>query len=203
MPQTSIHINQRFGRLIVLELASTKKRRTFQWICRCDCGMHVIASSSRLKRSKVPSCGCYTIERASQLNRKHGYKDHPAYARWKSMMRRCYSHDSPDYHNYGSRGIFVCERWHNAKYFVEDMGEPQPGYTLERKDNNGPYSPENCIWETRKQQNRNTRRNHLITFQDETLSIGKWAEKLGLKRDTLKSRIYRGYPIEKALTPMA
>ena len=94
MPQTSIHINQRFGRLIVLELASTKKRRTFQWICRCDCGMHVIASSSRLKRSKVPSCGCYTIERASQLNRKHGYKDHPAYARWKSMMRRCYSHQS-------------------------------------------------------------------------------------------------------------
>mgnify|MGYP001582145333 CR=1 FL=1 len=200
MPQTSIHINQRFGRLTVLELASTKKRRVFQWICRCDCGEHVIASSSRLKRSKIPSCGCYTIERTSELHRIHGYTHHPTYQRWKSMMCRCYQVNNPNYPRYGARGIIVCERWHNPQYFIEDMGIPPQGHTLERKDNNGPYSPDNCIWATRLQQGRNTRKCHFITFQEHTWPISVWAEYLGMKVDTLKSRFVRGWSVEKALT---
>jgi hypothetical protein len=132
---------------------------------------------------------------------QHGGRHHPLYGLWKRMRQRCRDKNCPEYHRYGGRGITVDPRWDNFANFLADMGlRPTPRHQVERKDNDGPYSPDNCVWATRKMQSRNTRANHLVTFQGKTQTVVDWAEELGIGRFTLFKRLHRGWPVEKALT---
>lgn len=124
------------------------------------------------------------------------------YRIWQKMRSRCNNPEAPGYQYYGGRGITVCDRWdYSFEYFLEDMGEPPEGYTLDRIDVNKGYSKENCRWASPKQQQNNRRCNVLITIDGETHTASEWAEIKGLNPGTVRERIRRGWTPEEALLP--
>ncbi|MEU5323033.1 hypothetical protein AB0G67_40715 [Streptomyces sp. NPDC021056] len=119
------------------------------------------------------------------------------------MLRRTSSPSHQFYAYYGGRGITVCERWRESfEAFASDMGPSfSPGLELDRIDTDGNYEPSNCRWATRTQQARNVRSNRKITFRGHTMTVSEWAELLGLKASTVRSRLNKhGWPVERALT---
>lgn len=94
----------------------------------------------------------------------------------------------------------MCKRWEKFSKFLEDMGErPDGNYTIERINNDLGYSPSNCRWAYYKEQYRNTRQTFMVTAFGETLTLGEWSQRIGIKAHTLSCRIKRGWPIERAL----
>jgi hypothetical protein len=116
---------------------------------------------------------------------------------WYSMRDRCLNPKSKDYPNWGGRGVEICERWGVFENFLDDMGFRPEGHTIGRMDNDGDYCPDNCKWETYKQQQRNKRNTNWITRDGETKSVSTWSEETGIHRDTLASRKRRGCDIDR------
>ncbi|NUP53400.1 MAG: hypothetical protein HOW97_39675 [Catenulispora sp.] len=117
------------------------------------------------------------------------------------MLSRTGNPKNSEYHNYGGRGITVCDQWRSYENFAADMGQTfSPELELDRTDVDGPYSPENCRWATRAEQQRNKRTNHAITWRGRTLVVTDWAELLGLKPNTVVHRLRRGWTVDRALT---
>jgi hypothetical protein len=126
----------------------------------------------------------------------------PEYRTWTQIKQRCHNPKNKDYDRYGGRGIVVCERWrHRFENFFADMGKrPSDEHSIDRIDNDGPYSPENCQWATGKQQARNRQTNRLIDFDGKTMTTADWAEHLGIERHIIENRIVKGWSVERALT---
>lgn len=119
---------------------------------------------------------------------------------WGQIIARCYDPEHPKYAGYGGRGIRVCDRWICRRHFVEDMGDRPEGKTLNRIDNDGNYSPENCEWSDARTQAQNTRSNRNITFNGETKCLTEWERVTGIYRKTLAKRLDNGWSIESAMT---
>lgn len=130
----------------------------------------------------------------------------PEYRSWQSMKDRCLRPNNEGYKWYGGRGITVCDRWlESFENFLADMGpKPSPQHTLDRKENNGNYDPDNCRWATKKEQAANRRSNRMITYKGETLMISEWAHRADLEMYVLYLRVVRrGWDFERALnTPV-
>ena len=118
---------------------------------------------------------------------------------WQQMIARCYDPENHKYGGYGARGIRVCDRWICFRLFAEDVGNRPDGMTLNRIDNDGDYSPENCEWATYENQAQNRRDNSNLTFNGQTLCITEWARRLGVSREALRNRIQRGWSVEDAI----
>jgi hypothetical protein len=130
----------------------------------------------------------------------HGKCRTSVYSTWCAMITRCHNPNSKSYPGYGGRGIHVCERWRKFENFYADMGDRPVGMTLDRRDGNLGYSPDNCRWATAKEQRANTKTVRLLSFNGETLNVTEWAVRLGINPSSLTERLDRGWPLEIALT---
>jgi hypothetical protein len=170
------------------------------WTCLCDCGKIVKRRSSLLMRSVEMSCGCQTGDKISRTHRRHGMSRSRTYAIWCDMRMRCFTPSHPKYFRWGGRGITVCNRWATFENFLADMGERPPGHSIERIDNDGPYSPENCRWATYVEQARNTRRTIFLTHAGETLPLTEWSERSGIPHGVIRQRHHKGWVDSRAVT---
>jgi hypothetical protein len=183
---------RRFGSLVVLgPTEKYAKSGDRLWRLRCDCGQERIVKTSHLTQQVRPTHACASC--GEKAHTKHGMSRHPAYWVWCSMRARCRLPTSQVWHNYGGRGITVCDRWlESFENFWEDMGPTyRPGLTIERVDNMKGYSPENCIWATPKVQSRNQRRNRTITTPWGKMTLSEASERGGISISTLRSRLAR------------
>lgn len=185
--------NQTFGRLTAI------KKEKDSWLCECICGKKRTVKTYDLTHSKTRSCGCLRREITGKQFTKHGQSKNRRYNVWASIVDRCENPNSPDYHHYGGRGIKICERWRNSvEDFIQDMGEqPSPKHSVDRINTNGDYEPSNCRWATQKEQTRNMRRNHMLTWEGKTQCISAWAEELNVPRSRFHDRLKLGWSVEK------
>jgi hypothetical protein len=188
---------QVFGRLRVIGPAERTRNNETAWYCQCSCGNVCIKPTRSLRVNNIRSCGC--LKRENKANWKHGQRRNPIYKCWHSMIQRCTNPNNSSYADYGGRGITVCERWQHFMNFYADMGERPLNMTLDRVDNNGPYSPENCRWATTSEQSRNTRHTRMITFNGRTQCLQDWATEIGISHATIASRLKRGKTVGEAL----
>jgi hypothetical protein len=178
-----------------------------QYLCRCDCGQETIKTSQPLKLGKSTSCGCYRREFSSEQHTKHGQASvkkgrSRAYRVWAAMHQRCRNENSSNYPDYGGRGITVCERWNKYENFLEDMGHPPTGHTIDRESNNGNYEPGNCRWATPKEQALNRRSCRIVTYSGHKMPLSEAVERseTNVPYKIVRQRMANnGWPLEEAL----
>jgi len=181
-----------FGKLTVIRLHEIKNHFSI-WECHCDCGKTKNVLGTSLNRGNSKSCGCGIVE-ATKTRIKHGAvvdgKKTPEYTCWQSMKDRCLNPNCKAYKNYGAKGITICERWQNSfENFLSDMGKrPSIRYSLERINGRKNYSPNNCKWATRIEQNGNTNRNVVLTYKSQKMILSKWADYLKVKYPSITRR---------------
>jgi hypothetical protein len=196
-----------FGQLTVLGPAPPLKGRSC-WQCECRCGAIVIVLGNSLQTGNTTSCGCVRKARARQLgkaNRRHGMRYSAEYAVWSSMIQRCYCPGHVSYHNYGAKGVSVCQRWRDSfEAFFADMGrKPFPKATIDRKHNFGNYEPSNCRWTTMTRNQRNRSNNRMLTYNGITQTLPDLADQFGMDLELVRDRLRRGWTVEAALeTPV-
>lgn len=186
---------KRFGRLVAISFIPCKGKSS-KYLFRCDCGNEKVIFAYSVIRGLTKSCGCLLSESTGKRMHKHGNAGRKTrtatYGTWSGMMDRCeWGGNKKAYAFYGAKGIRVCERWHSFENFLEDMGEKPKGRSIDRIDNNKGYSPENCRWATREQQDLNTSRTVWVLYKGQKRRVYDICEELGLSRGMVRSRAFR------------
>lgn len=152
------YVGQKVNNWLILELIPEKPHKLF--ICECVCGLKKELKAYRVIHNHTKQCKPCADKKLT----KHGQSlrsnsnPTPTYRVWNGLRNRCNNPNNKDFVHYGQRGITVCERWNSFENFLGDMGEKPVKLSLDRINNDGPYSPENCRWATYSQQNSNQRR---------------------------------------------
>lgn len=189
---------KKFGKLTVIGLDRIERKISW-WKVRCECGTIKTVRGNTLPLLK--SCGCQ--KRKQDLinigvtdKNHHELTNHPVYGIWRAMINRCQNPNTQHYDSYGGRGIKVCDDWKNLRNFAtwaDSHGFVDgKNLSIERKDVNGDYCPENCIWIDRKYQSRNCRNTIRLTIDGKNKPLIEWAESFGVEYKTVLSRYKRG-----------
>ena len=183
-------IGNRFGRLVVNDFSHYGSSYIPYVLCMCDCGKTTIKNFYGIRRGGIQSCGCLQNE-----NRwRHGLSRTREYGIYQSMIQRCYRPTFTEYEHYGGRGITVCDRWRESfENFYMDIGNSRPSlrHSLERMDNDGPYSLENCRWATYQEQRSNTRFNRFVEYQGERITLAEFSRRTCIPYKTLQYRVFK------------
>lgn len=202
---------QTFGRLTVLSKISSSTKGS-EYLCQCTCGNQKVVKRSCLVTGGTKSCGCLGHEVHSIIAKEnfitHGFSRDKKYKKlyhtWSAMIHRCYNASNKRYNNYGNRGIGVCDEWMNdflAFYNWAMANGYQEGLSIERKDVNGNYEPNNCTWIPLGEQALNRSNTLTLTIGGVTHSIPEWAKLYGIKSGTIRQRLDRGYEGEDLFSP--
>lgn len=172
------------------------------WRFLCDCGKECNGDVSRVFLDRKKSCGCLRADWPRVAKAKHRKCASDEYRAWAGLKNRCLNKNNQKYSSYGGRGIRICDRWEkDFQAFFDDMGKkPSSKHSIDRIDNEGDYSPENCRWATAEQQSRNRRSNRLIEYEGEIKTLAEWADLLKINRTVLYARFKSGWSVERALT---
>lgn len=194
---------QRFGRLTAIRLVERKKFSL--WECRCDCGNTTNVWYNNLQQGNTRSCGCYQRERTSKAALKHGESTTRIYKIWAAMLQRCNNPAMKAYHYYGGRGIKVCDEWHDYEMFRawSRMSGYREGLSIERKDVDGNYCPENCTWIPKNEQTKNRSNTVYVMYRGERCMLSDLTKKAGISRSLMHYRLSHGWSVEAAVeTPV-
>lgn len=206
----SVQTGQKSERLEVIGIPFYVKQRGWpssraHVVCQCECGTVTVVRCDGLgRKGGARSCGCLKLETAHALNYRHGGTGTRLSSILISMRQRCDNSNNPCFQDYGGRGIYVCQEWSDFTAF-RDWALAN-GYSddleIDRIDNNGPYSPENCRWVTRAVQCRNTRKTKPVVAFGETKTVAEWArdQRCVVSEHTLRHRLSRGHAPETAIT---
>jgi hypothetical protein len=185
----------------VIAFDSLRKGRSY-WNVQCDCGeIKTLRIDGMHDYSTCDKC---KAEKQRQRMLTHGETKTSLYKTWQGIKERCYNSNSTIYKYYGGRGITVCEEWLD-NFLAFYNWSIENGYTneltIERKDVDGNYCPENCRWATQVEQANNKNNNHLLTFNGESHTIAEWGRITEIPEGTIERRINRQHwSIERALT---
>lgn len=189
--------NQRFGRQVAIRPCGKNKWGNILWECRCDCGNVHVVSQGKLVQGKSKSCGCFAYDLHVKQLEKHGITTggKPRLLTiWNSMKARCFNTKEQGYKNYGARGITVCKEWLSFEVFYR--WAIAHGYseklTLDRIDNNGNYTPQNCRFATLAEQSRNKRNNHYLEVHGVKAVVIDWIKTIGCSKSTMYGWIKKG-----------
>lgn len=180
--------------LVILGPAGKDSKGRKRVKCQCECGTIFIAGDYEVNRT-TRSCGCYQRRRVREACMTHGRTGTTEWKIWTNIKERCLNPKNSGYHKYGGRGIVICAAWKESfMEFFSDMGKrPGAGYSIERRNNDGPYSPDNCYWATYSQQARNRRSSVYVAIQGESMLLIEACEKYGVPYSKAHLRLSRGW----------
>ncbi len=182
-------------------LEGTAQRNQHFFHCRCDCGHQQVVGWHTLRDGGSKQC----VQCAGKQRQKHGgcrdYRNSPEYVSWLAMRQRCENPHNASYARYGARGIRVCERWQVFKNFLADMGpRPSRKHTIDRKNSDSGYFPENCQWSDPREQANNKSETVRLLWQGEMLTRAELARRAGIRPQVLYTRLRLGWTLEQAMT---
>lgn len=193
---------EKVGRLTIVGFAGVAKGRA-RWLVACSCGGPVKSvDGGDLRRGQIRSCGCLkreSLRLGPESIATHRMAGSPTYQSWASMKQRCLNPRNKRAKDYADRGIEIDPRWLNFENFLSDMGVRPDGKSLDRRDNELGYGPQNCRWASAVDQQNNTRLNRIVEWSGVRLTIAEWARARGLSYSRVHTRLRRGWPPGEAL----
>jgi hypothetical protein len=196
-------VGHRSHHLVVTGAPITQGKGYRFWPVRCDCGMERNVRTDWLVDGRVKSCGCMQTSGLAGARTKHGLSGTPEYEAWFAMKARCFSLDDSQYANYGGRGITVCEAWNDsfAAFYLAMGPRPSADHSLDRRDNDGNYEPNNCRWATPTEQARNRRKTLKVSFNGQERVLAELCDQFGRSYHVVYQRIFRyGLSVDVALS---
>jgi hypothetical protein len=200
---------QKFNRLTVITDSGKRLYGIALWLCKCECGKETTVRSDHLRSGATKSCGCLHREVSSERCKNkatHEMVNIPEYGVWDAMIQRCTNPNNSAYHNYGGRGITVCDDWLNSflNWFTYMGPRPSDDHSIDRyPDNDGNYEPGNCRWATREEQANNRRNNIFFNYNGKDYTAVQISEQFNINIGTFKGRINNRWSVKDAIeTPV-
>jgi len=195
---------KRFGRLYATNRIPGLKNKRVMYHCVCDCGKEIEVRSESLRNGHTQSCGCRHKDIVAQNSTKHGKAHTRLYRIWGSMIQRCHNSNDDNYKNYGGRGITVCDVWRNnfESFYQWAINNGYNGnLEIDREDNNRGYSPNNCRFVTRIENQRNRRCTKLVKYKNDIKPLAQLCEEMHKDYNLVLNRINNyGWSAERALS---